>query len=303
MNPAAVGSGATQFLTYIGSAAVIGAACLAGAVLTRYRNQAWHQATLHRTIMVGLAGASLLLLAHVTRLLAQAYATFGVDEPLRFDHVVTVIRQTAWGRGWVVQVAMAVGAVAVLARCRRTGRLSSTLAGMLALSIAVSLPLTGHAAAQTARPVLSIGLQAIHVVAGAGWVGTLLVLWVVCLGALASPADGHDSLVAAMVRVFTPLALTGAAVAVVAGVLISFSYFDAVPQLWTTPYGRTLVLKVSLVAGTAGVGAYNWKRVQPNLGSPGWTEKLRRSVTGELVFAGLLLATTAVLVGMPFPGE
>jgi len=69
--------------------------------------------------------------------------------------------------------------------------------------------------------------------------------------------------------------------------------------LWTTAYGQTLLTKLGLFLAVASLGAYNWRRLKPHLGSPSKTASLLRSVAAELVLAGIVLAVTAFLVGLP----
>jgi putative copper export protein len=192
--------------------------------------------------------------------------------------------------------------VAALVIWRRRSAVSPTLLALTAAAVALALPLTGHATAQ-ARPALSVGLQAVHALAGSAWLGTLLVLWLVCFGPRGNRTAEADAMVASLVGAFSPLALAGGAVAIGAGVLNGWIYVDAISQLWTTPYGRVLGAKATLAAGAAAVGAYNWRRVRPHLGSQPWSGVLRRSAAAELLIAVVLLAVTAALVGMPFPGE
>ena len=69
--------------------------------------------------------------------------------------------------------------------------------------------------------------------------------------------------------------------------------------LWTTPYGRTFLVKLVLVLGVVALGAWNWRRVRPALGDAAGAARVRRSATAELAAAALVLVTTAILVGMP----
>jgi putative copper export protein len=104
-----------------------------------------------------------------------------------------------------------------------------------------------------------------------------------------------------MVNAFSPVALTGAALAIGAGSLMAFAYVGDVTALVATRYGITLLLKLSLLALTLALGAWNWRRVRPRLGSSLASTSLRRSATIELVIALCLLAVTAVLVALPAP--
>jgi putative copper export protein len=99
-----------------------------------------------------------------------------------------------------------------------------------------------------------------------------------------------------MVAAFSPVALLGGGILAATGVVTAVLYLEAVRDLWQTAYGLTLLLKILLVGGVAGVGAYNWRKVKPTLGEG--PNRLRRSAGLELVLAGVVLAVTAVLVAL-----
>ncbi len=73
--------------------------------------------------------------------------------------------------------------------------------------------------------------------------------------------------------------------------------------LWTTPYGYALIAKLAVVLIVIGLGAFNWRKQRPLLGSEQATGVLRRSATAELVAATLVLVITAILVSLPSPSE
>jgi putative copper export protein len=104
-----------------------------------------------------------------------------------------------------------------------------------------------------------------------------------------------------MVYSFSPLALTAAAVLVVFGVIIAWEHLHVLSNLWSTPYGIALIVKLCFVAGVFVLGAWNWQRQKPTLGSETAALALRRSATSEVAVAALVLAVTAVLLSIPAP--
>jgi copper transport protein len=104
-----------------------------------------------------------------------------------------------------------------------------------------------------------------------------------------------------MVGAFSPVALTGAAVAVGAGSLMGYAYVGNLEGLFAGRYGTALLIKLGLLAVTMALGAWNWRRVKPTLGQAGATAALTRSATLEVVIASLVVAVTAVLVALPAP--
>ncbi len=79
------------------------------------------------------------------------------------------------------------------------------------------------------------------------------------------------------------------------------SYLGSWPALWQTTYGRTLLIKIGLLGLTVLLGAYNWRRLRPRLGTPGSAARLFQSARLELLVGALLLAATAILVALPAP--
>jgi putative copper export protein len=72
-------------------------------------------------------------------------------------------------------------------------------------------------------------------------------------------------------------------------------------NLWSTPYGYTLIAKLCVVLVVVGLGAWNWRKQRPLLGTESAAAVLRRSATAELIAATVVLAITSVLVSLPSP--
>ncbi len=74
---------------------------------------------------------------------------------------------------------------------------------------------------------------------------------------------------------FFPLAIGSVAILVGKGLFASWLHVGSWGGLFGSPYGRVLLLKAGLVPVVGALGAYNWKRVTPRLGSPEWGRKDR----------------------------
>jgi copper transport protein len=163
----------------------------------------------------------------------------------------------------------------------------------------VGIPLRGLLLGEAARVV-----NPVHMLAGGLWIGTLFVLVAVGIPAVlrSEHARGRrDAAVAEMVNGFSPLALGAAATLATFGAVTAWRHLPAPDALWTTPYGRALCVKLALVAGVVALGAWNWRRVRPRLGTAPATAAIRRSAAAELAVAGAVLLVTAVLVSLPAP--
>jgi putative copper export protein len=145
-----------------------------------------------------------------------------------------------------------------------------------------------------------------HLLAGGLWIGTLFVLVVAGIAVVLrhEPAGRRGVLVADMVNAFSPLALVMGGLVVLLGAVAAWRELGGdLSRLWTTPFGYALLVKLAFVAVVFGLGAWNWRRQRPSLGSESAAVSLRRSARGELIAAALVLIATAVMVNMPKPDE
>jgi copper transport protein len=145
----------------------------------------------------------------------------------------------------------------------------------------------------------------LHEVAASLWLGTLMVLLIAGLSSALRrtvPSEERGRLVAEMVSRFSPLALTAAALLGTTGVITAWRHLKHWNALWTTPYGFALDAKLCVVAIVVALGAWNWRRMAPQLGNEESAVVITRSASAELSFAAIVLAVTALLVSLPSPG-
>jgi len=147
-------------------------------------------------------------------------------------------------------------------------------------------------------------INPVHVLAGGMWIGTLFHVVVAGIrltlhSALSSERRGV--FVRELVRRFSPLALASAGVLATFGVITAWKHLRTLSALWTTPYGVTLILKLLLVACVLALGAFNFRRQRPILGTEAGARSLRRSASAELAVATMVLIVTSILVSLPTP--
>lgn len=144
----------------------------------------------------------------------------------------------------------------------------------------------------------------LHVLAGGLWIGTLFVMLVAGISMVLRnevPHDQRGPIVSDMVHSFSPLALGATPVLVFFGVTIAWRHLHVLSNLWSSPYGIALIVKLCLVAIVFSLGAWNWRRQRPTLGTESAAQSIKRSATMEVTVAALVLVATAILLSIPAP--
>lgn len=147
---------------------------------------------------------------------------------------------------------------------------------------------------------LQVGLQLIHIVAVAVWiVGLAMVALVhVRLPKVAERSGG--ALSTRVLARFSKVALVAVSVAVVTGVIRSFSELDDPAQLWDTAYGQSILWKIALLIPIGALALYNRKVIVALRGVPrpnGPTLVLvRRMASAELALSLVIVVVASVLV-------
>lgn len=287
-------------LAFASILSVVGVVAFLGGVVSRaHLDEVVHHHILSRIAKLGMIGAATVLLSAIIRLPLQASMMAGGD-PLA-PMMMTVLLRTQWGWMLAAQAIASVVAIGGFSATQSGRRGGLAVAALGAVVIAATPALSGHAAASQNFAGLAIATDAIHVIAASAWLGNLLCVVVAAAGLTASSfaRDVSFAAVRSLVLAFSPLALTSAAVVVVTGVVSAWLRLGSLPALWTSDYGRILLLKLATLGGVVVTGAYNWLRVRPALGSEAATRRLVRSATVELVVGLGVIVITAVLVAAP----
>lgn len=252
--------------------------------------------------MVGLVASGTVAVVAIARLLLQSRAMHGGSEMWDGALIAPMLTDTNWGRAWLLQMGAAIAAVASFASIRRSRQAAWFVAGVATTALAVGLALSSHAASVPRLVAPSIVANSIHTVAASGWLGNLLVVFLVGLP-LAWRLDRDDrwTVIRDVVNAFSPAALGFGGLAGATGVFMAWTHVGSLAALTGTDYGRVLLLKVGLLSLTALTGAYNWLRVRPTLGDQTGALRLRRTAGVEIGIAVLVVAVTAVLVALPMP--
>jgi copper transport protein len=251
-----------------------------------------------RAAALGLAASVLVILSALARLFLEA-EMMNAMPGMQTMSLTDMAMHTRWGFALRLELGMALVAFVSFALAMRRLRGAWFVASISALVLAVTPALAGHAAASPKFTSLMIGTDFLHVLGAASWLGSLLVLLVIGVP-LFLALDGAErwSSVASLVNSFSPIALASAAVVVVSGVIASWVHLEHFSALWQTTYGQVLLVKLFLVAIALTIGAYNFRRVQPQLVTEVGSAHLRRSAAIELSVGFLILLVTGFLTGI-----
>ncbi|GAB1341677.1 copper resistance CopC/CopD family protein [Gemmatimonas sp.] len=317
---------ALRFLLFVSLIASFGTLTYRFAVLRLLRHHARTYALLRRQTMQRAATWGVIATAGVGvaaagRLVAQSYAMNTPGGALDWGFIGVMVTQTVWGWGWLLQVAASVIAAAGFTVARRAQAHNSRgaeagwlIAASGTLMLAVTPALSGHASAVTGKSGVAILADAMHVIGAGGWLGTLLVVLLVAIPATARAEPertefdfrnsySRQGALASLMHAFSPVALACGALVGLMGVVAAWFHVDPLSALWTTRYGRLLLLKLALLVGVGALGAYNWLRIIPALEEERDPIRLRRAATAELIIGAAVVLVTAVLVATPSPRD
>ena len=228
---------------------------------------------------------------------------------------------TVWAAGAVAWLLVGGAALVVLApRSRRAPVLRSASLGadgavlaparllplLVPAGALILLPaLAGHASIQ--HPVwLFLPANLIHVSAMSLWLGGLTAL-LLCVPAATRQLEGADRtrLLSGALTRFSPIALAAVLALMTTGVIQALIQVNAFSELWNTPYGRAILVKIGLILGLVALGAVNRQRTLPRVralaaagAAPGATGLLlRRTLRTEVAAIAVVLVVTGALAG------
>jgi copper resistance protein D len=168
-----------------------------------------------------------------------------------------------------------------------------------AAAAATSFAWTGHARALN-PDVLPVLLVSAHLLGIAFWLGALAPLLIVS-------RNGDVTIIAATSARFGSSAVFVVGGLMAAGVALLWMLLGDVTALWSSAYGRSVMLKLAFVGCLLCFAAFNKLRLTPRLlaGDPRALRSLRTSIRFEMMLGAVILAVTAsftTLIGPPALG-
>ena len=175
--------------------------------------------------------------------------------------------------------------------------LSNNLAAFAGVAlITLSFLFDGHTVSEGPRWLHALA-NLIHVTTAATWAGGVIMLAVVIAR---RHRRGVDTQALQLGVRFSVVAVIALVVAALAGTVLAIVILDSVSEIWSTTWGRFLVLKVLLVAIAAAGGGYNHRVVVPALekapNDPEIAHQFRTVVTIEAIALVAVTVVTALLI-------
>jgi copper resistance protein D len=244
-------------------------------------------------------------------LVAQSMSDCALADVFSEGILWTVLSDTGFGRDWLVRFAVA---------CLLAGFLLPFLSPRgdkavwlkvvvvaLAVGLIGALAMAGHAVgASGSEGFIHPAADALHLVAAAAWVGTLLPLGLL-LG-----ASGHDAAPVEVVRTailrFSMLGIASVATLILTGAVNTWYLAGSMAALTETDYGRLLLTKIALFLAMIVVAVVNRLWLTPrllqgaNAAAKDALRQLRRNIFIEVAAGAIIVAIVAVL-GVSPPGQ
>ncbi len=198
-----------------------------------------------------------------------------------------VMLGTSFGRSWLLHLVPLVIGGALMVSPRRAQGVPGLLFAGAALA---GLGAGGHAAgAPGAAGVLQEATMGTHLLATGAWLGALPALW------RATRTAPLPELSVGL-RSFSRYGVLLVAVVVASGALSACWRLGAVAALWSSGYGRLLMVKLALVAGMFALALRNRNVYTPALEREGAEGAGMRWALGRSIGAETLLGSAAVLL-------
>ncbi len=287
------------------------------AKVTQVRN-----ATARRIVKWSWISVVLLLSTSSVSLVFQVSGVFdkSLAESLSPSLLGQVICNTGYGGHWlweILSISLLIVILVVLSgklkRAPREAHKALWWTGLIAGSVLLVAPSwTGHAVASIKDFRLAVVSDWLHLLAGGFWVGGLFHLAMTLPTALAVDRKHRISLLAQVIKRFTRVAMPSVGLLVLAGLYNTWVHVPSFSGFWLTPYGKTLLLKLSFVGLMLFLGGLNnfhfGKRVAHLAKMQGEAENdveriklergFARSVVLEAAIGVVVLLVTSALVFM-----
>jgi copper transport protein len=243
-------------------------------------------------LWAAVVGAVLGLHAGLLAFLTGAYPIVGGRLSAFVNTEIEPIRVgTHLGQAWMVTTFAWLGVLTSLVAAWVTPAKRERLlgwAGVLALGTAFGISWASHPAA---RGTLALIADYLHLLAAALWIGGLLALAIIAIGARPLSGSAREALVRASLLRLSTIAVPVVIVVGLAGTYLALRELPGLSAFVTSGYGVTLLLKTGVAIGAMALGGYHQRFVVPRIASGAPVAAIRRTL---LVEVGLLVGALAL---------
>lgn len=181
----------------------------------------------------------------------------------------------------------------------RTHRSAAHVPSVILAATATATPvLVGHS--QTTEPAwLIIAADLTHLIVGAFWAGGVIGLFLFLRSVNARHGDTPTDVIQAtqVTRRFSQFALYSVLLLALSGAVMTALILNAPPQLINTGYGRTLLLKLCIVAAIIALAAWNRTRLLPRIVAHPSPNLRWLTLKRTLSYEAALIITVIVITG------
>jgi putative copper resistance protein D len=223
----------------------------------------------------------------------------GLRESLNLPLFTMVLEQTPPGQVWVVRCG--IGALLGATLCFTRWRWTWPVAALLAAVFTGSISLLGHAgASEGGRRSVMLTADVAHLLAVSGWPAGLLPFALLLRRYMRAGALKAAHVAA---RRFSAMSLVAVGVIVASGLVNAFFLVGSFHALVATDYGRLLMIKLSMFAAAACLGARNLLVHEPRLETaPEASGAMACKVWVEVALGTLIVVVVAIMGTLP-PGS
>jgi copper transport protein len=247
-------------------------------------------------IWAGVVGAVLGLHAGLLAFLTGAYPIVGGGLSAFVNTEIEPIRVgTHLGQAWTLTTFAWLGVLMLLVGAWVTPARRERLlgwAGILALGTAFGISWASHPSARGAPALIA---DFLHLLAGALWVGGLLALVVIAVGARPLSRSAREALFRGSLLRLSAIAVPTVLVVGLAGAYLALRELPGPSAIVTTGYGITLLIKTSVALGAVALGGYHRLVVVPRIAAGAPVATIRRTLGLEVGFLVAALALAAIL--------
>lgn len=242
----------------------------------------------------------------VSALLGLWLQTATVSAVLDLSAILTLLRETHYGRVWSARMSLIVALAAIFffTTKRREANFVLVVVGFVfSAMLLTSLALAGHSATGEGRTLIAqIAVDALHLLSTGIWLGGLVPLALLLRRCNREPKGTSLAVATIAAQRFSALALGCVAVVINTGAYNAWTLVGGFAPLFGTVYGKLLLVKLSLMLPLLGTAALNLFWFKPQIieaqhgqSAAGALKKLQRNVAFECILGAAILLVVGYL--------